>query len=444
MSAAEDPRPLLVLIGTGGQVSQVYREYLLASVSSRYRIHLFCGADPSWERPYLVGWTILNMAETVSADEMIEATRAVAGSDDLHGVLGWDEARVLQVAKVTKELGLPGGDPDAAMRCRDKLLTRQALGEAGVAQPQWALAADLTEALAAAERIGYPVVLKPRALAASLGVVRVDNPEELSDQYAFAHDTTIPGAWQYDELLVEECLTGPEISLDSAVYQGQVMPLFVARKEIGYPPYFEEVGHMVDASDPLLADPEMVKLVQDTHTALSLSDGFTHTEVKLTPTGPKIVEVNARLGGDLIPYLGLRASGMDPGLAAADVACGVRPQLVPDRKLVGGVRFFYVEQPNTTIGRIGFDESALPGAVDRHVVLAHPGEVVSPPPTGTLFGRIAFATAVAETVRECQAALDAAQAALQVEPAQAEPAQAEPAPVEPAPAEEQTTAGGAV
>jgi hypothetical protein len=194
--------------------------------------------------------------------------------------------------------------------------------------------------------------------------------------------------------------------------------MFVARKEVGYQPYFEEVGHVVDAADPLLTDTGLMRIVQDTHTALDFADGMTHTELKLTQGGPKIIEVNGRLGGDLIPYLGLRSSGIDPGLAAAAVACGREPEVTADRHLVGAVRFFYVEHENTTIGDIRIDDAAaLPPALDRFVIDAQPGDVVSPPPKGTVWGRIAFATAVADTVLDCQAALDAAKAALVVRPA---------------------------
>jgi biotin carboxylase len=405
-------RPLLVIIGTGGRD---YREYLLASIGREYRVHLFVGTEPSWERGYIAGATVLDMADTVDADNMIAAARQLATNEPVHGVLTWDEARILQAAKVAAALGLPGGDPDMVMRCRDKHLTRQALATAGVPQPRSILVTTVDEALTAAEEIGYPVVLKPRALAASLGVVRVDTPDELVAQFAFAHDTTVPGAWRYEVVvLVEEYVPGPEISVDAAVHDGQVFPMFVARKEIGYPPYFEEIGHVVDAADQLLVDPEIVQIVQDTHAALGFTNGVTHTEVKLTPTGPKIIEVNARLGGDLIPYLGLRATGIDPGLAAAAVACGQTPQLAADRKLVGAVRFFYVEQDDTTIDAIDIDDGGLPEAADRLVALAQTGDVMSPPPKGTLWGRIAFATAVAETAERCQAALDAARAALTV------------------------------
>ncbi|WP_412538113.1 ATP-grasp domain-containing protein [Longispora sp. K20-0274] len=400
----------LLVIGTGGRA---YREYLLASIGARYEVHLLAGEEPTWEREHIAGWTVLAApGETVDATEMCAA--ALALREPVRGVLSWDEARVLQAARVAQALGLPGGDPDVAMRCRDKHLTRRALHAAGVPQPASVLVRDVDEALAVADTIGYPVVLKPRALAASLGVVLVRTPHELVDRFPFARDTTVPGAWTYETVLVEEYATGAEISVDSAVHGGQVSPLFVARKDIGYPPYFEEVGHVVDAADPLRTDPELLRIVAAAHAALGITDAMTHTEFRLTPTGPKVIEVNGRLGGDLIPYLGLRATGIDPGLAAAAVACGLPPDVTADRALVGAVRFRYPEKDDTTIDAIDIDTAALPAAVDRVTALAGPGDVVSPPPVGTLWGRVALATAVAGTVAECAAALDAADAALTV------------------------------
>ena len=406
----EDARPLVLVIATG---KRDYREYLLRSIATRYRVHLLNGREPSWEQEYITGSSTVDMTDTIGATELIAAARAVAAREPVHGVLTWDEARVLQAAKVAQDLGLPGGDPDAVLRCRDKHLTRQALDRAGVPQAKSILVSGVDEALAAAQSIGYPVVLKPRAMAASLGVVRVDGPDELRAQFGFAHDTTVPGAWTYETVvLVEELLTGDEISVDAAVHDGETLPMFVARKQVGYAPYFEEVGHVVAADDPLLTDPTLLDMVQQVHTALGYRDGMTHSEFKLTPAGPRLVEVNARLGGDLIPYLGMRASGADPGLAAADVACGVRPTITTDRSLVGAVRFFYVDEDDTTLASVSFED--LPSGVDRAVAIAEPGAVVSPPPKGSTFGRIAFATAIGATSAECLATLDAAEAALRV------------------------------
>jgi biotin carboxylase len=407
--------PVLLLIGTG---KQAFREYLLASIAARYRVHLLCGAEPGWAKGYLAGWTVLDMDDTIDATAMCAAARELAAREAIAGVLSWDEARILQSATVAAALGLPGGDPDMVMRCRDKHLTRQALDAAGVPQPRSVLVANESQAAAAAGEMGYPVVLKPRAMGGSLGVVLAGTPAELAPTFEFARDCEVPGSWRYDEgVLVEQYVPGPEVSVDTAVHHGELMPMFVARKRIGYPPYFEEVGHVVDAADPLLADPGLAHVMRAAHEALGFTDGITHAEYKLTPDGPKVIEVNARLGGDLIPYLGMRASGIDPGLAAAAVACGQRPEVKADRSDAAGVQFFYAAQDDTRIEAIRFEAASLPPETDLAVTLAGPGDVMSPPPKGTMSGRVAFVTVLAGTPRECEVALDAAQAALTIQPA---------------------------
>ncbi|MDQ1739182.1 MAG: hypothetical protein QOE53_834 [Pseudonocardiales bacterium] len=404
-----DSRPLLLLIATG---FQPYREYLLRSISSEFRIHLFHTAEPSWEKGYLAGWTVL--PSTADGVTMARAARQVHAQEPVDGVLCWDEARIHAASYVAQALGLRNGDPAVIGRLRDKGQTRIALDAAGVNQPRSAPVKDLGEALTAAVQVGYPAILKPRALGASLGVVRVENAEELRRMFAFTLGTQAPEPVEQPEqpVLVEECVIGEEISIDSVVCDGRTTPLFIGRKVLGYPPYAEEVGHYVSASDPLLADPVLLAAVQDTHTALGFRDGWTHSEFMLTASGPQVIEVNGRLGGDLIPYLGLLATGIDPGLAAARAACGLPPELTATRDRTAAIRFFYVAEENTEISSVSFTMAELAAEIHQVLAVAKPGAIVSPPPKGTAFGRIALAIAVGDSVAECAAALDGAEAAL--------------------------------
>jgi hypothetical protein len=410
---AEAGKPLLLVVATG---MRPFREYLLRSIGTGYRIHLFNSVEPQWEREYIAGSTVL--PDTWDGPAMARAAVELNRTEPIAGVLCWDEGRIHAAAYVAEALGLRGGDPKLIWRMRDKGQTRVALAAAGVAQPRSVPVDTLEQALAAAREVGYPAIVKPRGYGASFGVVRVENEEQLRERFAFTREFTLPDPVVFDSdfpVLVEECVIGEEISVDSAIRDGEVTPLYLARKVTGYPPYAEEVGHFVDAADPLLTDPVLVDAIRDTHRALGVLDGWTHTEFMLTADGPKVIEVNGRLGGDLIPYLGLLTTGIDPGLAAAAVACGLEPDLTPDRSRVAGVRFLYPEADDTTIASIAFDEASLPTAIDTAVPIAQSGAVVSPPPKGTLFGRIAIAIAVGGSVPECERALDAAQAALRVD-----------------------------
>jgi hypothetical protein len=135
----------------------------------------------------------------------------------------------------------------------------------------------------------------------------------------------------------------------------------------------------------------------------------------LTDSGPQVIEVNGRLGGDLIPRLGQLATGIDPGITAARAACGLPVQVTSSLQQTAGVRFFYVENEDSEIIEVKFDSSRLPETIREAVAVAKPGAIVSPPPKGTAWGRVAFAIAVADSAGDCARALDAAEAALEVE-----------------------------
>jgi hypothetical protein len=134
----------------------------------------------------------------------------------------------------------------------------------------------------------------------------------------------------------------------------------------------------------MMTDPEILRILADTHAALGFTDGMTR-ELKLTESGPKIIEVNSRLGGDLIRISGCAPPG-STGSGRRRHRLRATAHVVADRKLVGAVRFFYVDREKTTIDTVAFDSAGLPEAVDRIEPLVKAGDVVSPPPAGTLFG----------------------------------------------------------
>ena len=410
-----DPRPLLVVVSSLSRS----REYFFRSVSPHFRLWLLQGGagrtdEVGWELPYLVGHTVV---DTLDADAMTEAVRAIPGP--VAGILSYDEARIAATAVVAARFGLPTSPPEAVLRCRDKWLTRQALAAAGVPQAVSVAVASRDEAVAAAARIGYPVVLKPRNLAASFGVSRADDEAGVLAAYERAQGVSLPEAPERFEqdVLVEEFLDGPEISVDAVVVDGLVEPMVVAHKQTGYAPSFEETGHLVDAADPLLADPQLAAILTAAHAAVGYTTGTTHTELRRTAAGLKVIEINGRLGGDMIPLLGLLAGGPDPDVVAAAVACGQPPDTTRGTARVAGIRFYYPDE-DVTVGRLELDEALLPPQAYEAVLLTGPGEPVLLPPRGSAWeSRLAHVIAVAGTADELRGALEDAAKAIRLEPA---------------------------
>ncbi|MFF8599125.1 ATP-grasp domain-containing protein [Streptomyces sp. NPDC015232] len=408
-----DTDGILLVIGIGSQKdrdSRPYREYLLSAAAQRFKLWLFDSDEPTWQSEYVVGATALNCYDP---EAVVQAARDLAEEHRLIGMFCPDEGTLLSAAHVTEMLGVPGMSVDTVLGCRDKKLSRARLTAAGVRQPQFATVRSAEEALAAAERLEYPVVLKPRTLGSSLGVVKVSGPQEMAEAFEITTSAVYPGVHVPDDYIIEQYLDGPEVSVDGAVFEGAYTPLFVGRKQLGGEPYFVETGHFVSAGDPLLTDPEIVDMLQQAHAALGITHGTTHTEIKLTSRGPVIVEVNGRLGGDLIPYLGKLATGIDPGLIAVDVVTGRRPEFAQTRAKTLGIRFLG-PQEDLRVKAITFDEPGALEGIVQMVAAVPPGAELRVPP-GDFVARYAFVVAEGADEDECAKRLDAAESLVHLE-----------------------------
>lgn len=402
--------PVLIVLCAG---RSEYREPMLARIAERYSLVLVSPDPPTWELPYVRDHVVVDQSDTAG---YIAAAVAFADIYPIAGVFTYYEWCVEMAAVVGETLGVPHCAPAAAMRCRDKWETRTALRVAGVPSAVSVLVDDVREASDAARAIGYPVVVKPRSLSASFGVSLVTGPDDLAAAFDRAGASESNGPWEFRPgVLVEEYLTGDEISVDSAVAGGRVETAVYALKVLGYAPHFEELGHIVAAPELIVDDPALVHdIVAAAHHALGVDNAVTHTELRLTPGGPRIVEVNGRSGGDYISELALLATGVDVGVATGDIAAG-RPVTLgtgrpvarhATRNRVAGVRFLYADGAGT-VDACEIDP-AVSGApwLERVVWLVEPGDRVSPTPGRRYFARAGFAVVTAGSVAECAARME--------------------------------------
>ncbi|MCK7622629.1 ATP-grasp domain-containing protein [Streptomyces sp. RS10V-4] len=396
----------LVVIGCG---NPPYREYALHTLAARGDTALVQPAEPDWQRRY-----VADRFRTADTADPAATTRAaaalLAGHPGPGAVLTWDEALLETTAEVARRLRLPHMSPEAVRRCRDKLTTRRLLERAGVPSARFRHVHSAAAARAAAAELGAPVVVKPRALAGSIGVTLATGPDEAAAAYAQAVGAAFPGLGALDGAIVEEYLAGPEISVDCAVTGGEATVVNVARKRLGFAPHFEETGHLVA---PWRHEPwadEVRAVVAAAHTALGIRTGLTHTELRLTAGGPRVVEVNGRLGGDFIPLLGTLATGVDPVLAAADIALGRTPDTTAVRDRCAEVRFLYPDRDGT-VRHLDVTAAARVPGIERAVPLAAPGTALRLPPRG-IVPRLAALLATGDTPGACATALDRAQRAV--------------------------------
>ncbi|MER6151582.1 ATP-grasp domain-containing protein [Streptomyces hirsutus] len=387
-----------------------YRGYCLESVAADYDVVLITDEEPSWEVPYIRDCMVV--PDPTDQAALSAAGRYLAERHDFTGVFTWTEWYLVPVARLARQLGLPTTAPEVMQACRNKATARSLFARHGVPSAASVSVRTLHEARAAAERIGYPVVLKPAAHAASIGVIRVDNPGQLTAAYPFA-DRAAGLGLESTDVLVEEYLDGPEISAECVTYRGETTVVAVTRKTVSDPPYFEELAHSVDAADPLLA--QVAPAARAAIRALGITDGVSHVEMRLVGGQPRLVEVNGRLAGDMIGRLVRIATGIDLPRAAADIACDRAPDLTPTRSSAAAIRLIY---PDTSgiLTRLRLD-GPRPQWLERAHFQHHPGdELVLPGDGGDMFtARIGYVITTAPTAELAQSRAEQAVRALGIQ-----------------------------
>jgi len=235
-----------------------------------------------------------------------EAIRAAVREFDADYVwhLGGEES-MMPAYETAAELGRAVNPPEAVTLINDKLAMRRLLRERGISGVRFAEAGHWSEVAGLLAGFELPVVVKPTALSGSRGTLLLTDPADLP-----AWGASLAG-YRYDgPLLVEEYLQGPEFSVETVTVDGVHHVIGVTRKLLGPLPRFVEMGHLFPEPDSEQTR-QVAALAVTLLNAAGYRCGPAHTEVIVTADGPRIVESQARLGGDKIPVLVQLATGID-------------------------------------------------------------------------------------------------------------------------------------
>ncbi|MBB6118429.1 ATP-grasp domain-containing protein [Nocardiopsis algeriensis] len=299
------------------------------------------------------------------------------------GVTSSSEYHVATAAAAARTLGLPAPDAEAVSRCRDKAAQRRALARAGVPGPVFHEVRSAAEGAALAREAGGTVVVKPVLGSGSDGVRACTGPAETAAALA----PLLRG--EPGRALVEEYLDGPEYSVET--FDDRVVG--ITAKHLGAPPLFLETGHEYPAPLPAGVEQAVAETALEALHALGLGWGPAHVELRLTAAGPRIVEVNPRLAGGMIPTLVRAATGIDLVAAAVARAVGEPPATAPVRGGAAAIRFLFAERSGT-VALVSRDGARTSPGVVRAAVTVREGDRVEV--THTFRDRIGHVVAAAD------------------------------------------------
>jgi biotin carboxylase len=337
-------------------------------------------------------------------DGLLRVAQSHSARTGLDGIFTAGTDFSSSVAWVAERMGLPGIPYATAMRATDKCLMREAFARAGVPSPRFACWTGATDPRALlGNGMDFPLVVKPVDNMGARGVKRVDEPAQLADACREALLLS-----RSSRVIIERFMEGPELSLDAVVYKGEITICGVADRHICFPPSFVEMGHTM----PTDLEPAAVRAIEEAFRAgiraIGIDNGAAKGDIKLTPAGPMIGEIAARLsGGYMSGWTFPLSSGVEVTEAALNIAVGLPPgNLAPTRHRTCAERAL-ISMPGTVAELTGVEEAwRAPGVAEVFLRVKAGDEVVFPENNVQKCGNIlAVADERAQAVAAAQAAL---------------------------------------
>jgi biotin carboxylase len=280
---------------------------------------------------------------------VMQKVKELRNKFNICAVFTTNEYRVPLTKEIAVLLGLAHpADLDAVLKCRNKKLTREKLADKRISPVRYQVVTCSCSAKKFASEIGYPVVVKPSNDSGSRNVFCCRNEAELIEAFNIIANTKVNHVNEKldSDIIVEEFLEGPEFSVEAGTDDEKTVIYSITAKMTTPLPYAVEIGHLSPARLEPLIKQQIEDLVRQAIDAIGLRRCVTHTEVKFTPNGPRIVEVNARPGGDEIPRLVHLTTGYDIRQIALYLALGYSLEEMPRDSIVArsaAIRFFASE-----------------------------------------------------------------------------------------------------
>jgi biotin carboxylase len=328
--------------------------------------------------PNSIGFQIADekiIMSTKDVEGMVRESKKYCLSQSIHGVITAGTDASMTVAAVASAIGLPGIRFVDAEAASNKVKMRQRLKEHGLPIPRFAPVWSLQDAKEAIDSLTFPLVMKPADNMGARGVIKVNHKDEIPHAFRHAKKFCPTG-----ELILEEYMDGPELSVDALAFDGQIRMTGIADRIIEREPFFIEVGHNM----PSALSPKVLKEVEEVMSggmrALGIHLGAGKGDIKVTKEGVKIGEIAARLsGGFMSAFTYPLSTGVNLNRAAILIALGETPDnLEPVINRVSIERSL-LSPAGKLIQIHGTEETKKIDGVNEVFIQSKPGDIIKEP-----------------------------------------------------------------
>lgn len=285
--------------------------------------------------PNADGFGVPGVIKEIVSTIDIDAAINVAKKHNVDGVITLaTDMPMRTVSAIAKECGLIGISGDTAIKTTDKSRMREALRVGNVPIPKYFRVSNKKELQTAMECFEGAFMLKPAVSSGSRGILMITDRNNIDDAYEYTRNFSYNGI-----VVVEDVLSGPEVSVETLAFGGEIHVIQITDKMTTGSPHFVEMGH---------TQPTMLECINEiknaaiaANKAVGIDNGPSHTEIIITEDGPKIVEIGARLGGDCIAtHLVPLSTGVDMVEACIKIALGEKPEINQTINCGAAIRYF--------------------------------------------------------------------------------------------------------
>jgi biotin carboxylase len=376
---------------------------LLIAATTGYQTRTFSGAARglgcelvlATDRCHVMDDPWGDQAIAVRFDEPSEGMEAIAARGPFDGIAAVGDRPAYVASLAAKQLGLRFSSPAAVLAAKNKFLARQKFRNAGLLTPGHELFQQPTGAMR------YPCVLKPLGLSGSRGVIRANDAIEFAAAFArikkIAAETSV---------LVEDFILGHEYALEGIVTDGrlQVLALFDKPDPLNGP-FFEETIYVTVPEQRAISE-----TTQRAITALGLTHGPVHAEMRVNERGVWMLEVAARPIGGLCSRVLKFHGGRTLEELILRHAVGQDVSCARLEEGAHAVMMIPIPRAGVYTAVSGTEDARAVDGIEDIVVTAKQGQAMLPLPEGASY--LGFIFARAETPERAVEALRAAHARL--------------------------------
>lgn len=293
--------------------------------------------------PKAIGFEVPGIKKEIISTIDVPAIIEAAKRHQIDGIMTLaTDMPMRSVAAVAEQMGLVGIDKDTAVKATNKAEMRKALQKAGVPIPKFFVVSNEEEYKEAVKEFDVPFIVKPADSSGSRGifeVIDITNAELVKKAYEYCKPYSKVG-----DVVVEEYMNGPEVSVETLTINGVCHVIQITDKMTTGAPYFVEMGHSQPSQLPKKIKEQISQVAIAANKAIGIKNGPSHTEIKVTKDGPKIVELGARLGGDNITtHLTPLSTGVDMVEACINIALGIPADIKKKYDKGSAIRYFSVD-----------------------------------------------------------------------------------------------------